>query len=247
MSLDPEALKEMAANRGLKLRRSRIRNPEKRGFNRFGLVNAAGEAVFGFRRDKPAADLQEIADYLRGAEVQDWRASLKEVGAVVPRSGASEPASPPAKKKSKPDPTPEIREARKGDAEQLAALFATLDHPIDAKAVAANLKVLEKAGEPVLVMAKGKEVIGVIGIHRTTNPHRTFNIGRITVLAVTEAWRGRGTGRLLVEEAERRMTAMGCGMVEVTSADRRGEAHAFYKHLGYERTSIRFAKPLARG
>jgi len=202
--------------------------------------------VFGLKGGKTAAGAQEIADYLRGAEQQDWKAFLNAVGASAPRADSSK-LSAPAKKKPKPEPRPSIREAKKGDAEQLATLFATLDHPIEAKAVAANLKVLEKAGEPVLVMALGRDVIGVVGIHRTLNPHRTILIGRITVLAVVEGWRSKGIGRLLVEEAERRLTLLGCGMVEVTSADRRGEAHGFYKHLGYERTSIRFAKPLPRG
>jgi GNAT superfamily N-acetyltransferase len=49
---------------------------------------------------------------------------------------------------------------------------------------------------------------------------------------------------MLVEAAEAWMEKEGCKLVEVTSNDRRTEAHAFYRHLGYERTSIRFAKKL---
>jgi GNAT superfamily N-acetyltransferase len=61
---------------------------------------------------------------------------------------------------------------------------------------------------------------------------------------VDSAERGRGLGRRLVTAAEERLREAGCGLLEITSHFRHGGAHAFYEHIGYVRTSLRFAKTL---
>jgi ribosomal protein S18 acetylase RimI-like enzyme len=82
------------------------------------------------------------------------------------------------------------------------------------------------------------------GIGRRVVIHRPAPLGRITALVVAKEAQDLGIGRMLVEAAERWMREKGCKLVEVTSNDRRTAAHAFYRHLGYERTSMRFAKKL---
>jgi ribosomal protein S18 acetylase RimI-like enzyme len=72
--------------------------------------------------------------------------------------------------------------------------------------------------------------------------HRPKPVGRITSLVVDPSARGQGLGRALVQAGEAALVQAGCGLLEVTSHARRTDAHDFYRHLAYERTSLRFAK-----
>jgi GNAT superfamily N-acetyltransferase len=48
-----------------------------------------------------------------------------------------------------------------------------------------------------------------------------------------------------VERVESEARARGCERLELTSAERRADAHAFYRDLGFEPASQRFIKSLA--
>ena len=258
MSEELDALAESARNRGLKLVRSRVRTPGKRRFGKVGLTDAGGKAVFGMDDKGPNAMPEEVEHYLRNLGAKDWGASLDV--AVMPRKKKAKPAREtandrepkperkptrePAPPPLKPEPKPKIREARPKDAEALVALIKLLDHEVDAKGVRKRINQLAKAGLAPLVATLDKQVVGLIGIHRMLTIHRDQPVGRITILVVAEKARKQGIARMLVEAAEQHLKKLGCGMVEVTSNDRLAPAHAFYRHMGYERTSIRFFKTL---
>jgi GNAT superfamily N-acetyltransferase len=257
-----DELAESARNRGLKLVRSRVRTPGKRRFGKVGLTDARGKAVFGMDEKGPNAKPEDVEHYLRNLGAKDWGASLDV--AVMPRrrkakksrepANDTEPAPKPKRAPPppppKPQPKPKVREAKPSDAPRLVelihALAAEVDKksPVDEKSVRKNLKALKKLGELPLVATLDKEVVGLIGRHKMISAHRPVPLGRIPVLVVAEGAQDRGIGRMLVEAVEEWCRRGGCEFVEVTSNDQLAPAHSFYRHMGYERTSIRFMKKL---
>jgi GNAT superfamily N-acetyltransferase len=254
-----DALAESARNRGLKLVRSRVRTPGKRRFGKVGLTDARGNPVFGMDDKGPTAKPDDVEEYLRNLGAKDWGASLDV--AVLPRKRkkaerkAANDAEPEPKPERKPRPAPppppppkpkppKVREAKPADAARIAELIALLEHPIDEKTVRKNLGKLKKAGELPLVATLDKQVVGLCGVHAMVTVHRPAPVGRITVLVVDDKAQRHGIGRMLVEAAEQWCRMQGCQIIEVTSNDRRTAAHAFYRHMAYERTSIRFFKKL---
>jgi len=258
-----DALAETARNRGLKLVRSRVRTPGKRRFGKVGLSDRSGRPVFGMDDKGPTAKPEDVEDYLRNLGAKDWGASLdvavmprkrrkparaaandSEPEPETPRRRKPEPPPPPAPEPPPPPPKPKVRDAKPGDAGALVGLIRLLDHDVDEKGVRKRVAKLAKDDLAPLVAVLDKKVVGLCGIDRMIAVHRDSPVGRITILAVAEKARKQGIGRLLTEAAEERLRKLGCGMVEVTSNDRLAAAHAFYRHMGYERTSIRFMKKL---
>ena len=99
-------------------------------------------------------------------------------------------------------------------------------------------------GRVVLVAELDGGVIGCLSTSVMRVLHRPAPVGRISMMVVDESLRSQGIGAVLVAAAEQALAAQGCYMVEVTSHQRRTEAHRFYERLGYEHTSVRLAKEL---
>jgi ribosomal protein S18 acetylase RimI-like enzyme len=231
------ALREMAANRGLKLVKSRRRTPGKGDYGRYGLIDDGGAELLGFGRSGLTATAEEIEAYLHKGIEADWKTSLRAAGGKPSARARKRPPPEP-----EPEPPPlEVRPARFADAPAIAALVTRLGFDSTGGEIAARLPKLKK--EPPLVAERGA-VIGILTWHVTPVLHRPHPVGRITMMAVDEGQRRSGVGRALVEAACERLLAKGCGLVEVTSNADLSGAHAFYRKLGFERTSYRFAKKL---
>lgn len=143
----------------------------------------------------------------------------------------------------------EIRPAHSSDAEAVNELLCQLGYAqADRAATAARIRTwLDDPGSAVYVADVGGEVHGVIAAHVCPFFERDGASGRITALVVSDPARGRGIGSRLVEAAETFAASNGCVRMEVTSADRRSDAHAFYRGRGYADqtgTSSRFLRDL---
>ena len=64
-------------------------------------------------------------------------------------------------------------------------------------------------------------------------------------LVVAESARGRGVGRALLAEAERRARAAACWGMTLESASWRTASHAFYERVGWNATGKAFTRALA--
>jgi GNAT superfamily N-acetyltransferase len=139
---------------------------------------------------------------------------------------------------------PSIRTAESRDRDALARLIGQLGYEAPPDQVAERLRMMEGEGRVVLVAEVDGEVIGCLSTSVMRVLHRPAPVGRISMMVIEEALRGRGIGGALVRAAEHALADQGCYMVEVTSHVRRTAAHRFYERLGYERTSVRLAREL---
>lgn len=87
-------------------------------------------------------------------------------------------------------------------------------------------------------------VVGLVTGHVFPSIHSTRAVAWLTTLVVDESSYGMGVGRALVSAVEDWARRHGATRISVTSGEHRDKAHAFYEHVGYERTGVRLTKSL---
>jgi GNAT superfamily N-acetyltransferase len=138
-----------------------------------------------------------------------------------------------------------IRDARAADADAVAALLEQLGYPTQASAVTPRLERLAIVGDRVVVAELEGEVVGLAHLQVAPALERERPAARIGALVVDAARRGRGVGSALVQALEDEARARGCGVLFVTSAEDRDEAHAFYERVGLRHTGRRYGRTLS--
>jgi N-acetylglutamate synthase-like GNAT family acetyltransferase len=138
-----------------------------------------------------------------------------------------------------------IRQAVVADAPAIARLLEQLGYPAAVDDVAGRIERHRRSESDVLLVAQTDEgVAGLASLHVSIALEYDGDAGKLSAIVVDERWRGRGVGRALVEAIEREARARGCVLLFLTTAERRADAHAFYRAVGFEETGRRFAKAL---
>jgi GNAT superfamily N-acetyltransferase len=147
-----------------------------------------------------------------------------------------------------------FRPATAGDLAAIVALFA--DDPLgrerehDGPELHTRYReafaVIERDPHQLLAVAeRGNRILGVLQL--TFIPGLTRSgmwRGQIEGVRVAAAERGSGIGRRMLEWAIDECRNRGCGLVQLTSDERRTDAHRFYEALGFRATHRGYKLPL---
>lgn len=151
--------------------------------------------------------------------------------------------------------TPTIRAARAADVPAIVRLLAddvlgsgregSPDDPVYARAFAA----IEASPDNALFVLDDDGVI--VGCAQVTVVPGLSSRGATRVLVetvrVASERRGQGLGARLMQHIVGMARAAGCSTVELTSNNRRLDAHRFYERLGFKKSHAGFKLPLGGG
>jgi GNAT superfamily N-acetyltransferase len=144
-----------------------------------------------------------------------------------------------------PLPEADLRSASLMDADDVASLLSELGYPCDRRDAAQRITNIIENDRQALVVARCEgAVCGLVALDFMYYLPLDTTTCRITALVVAATAQGRGLGRQLLREAERRARAAGAARLEITSGSQRTDAHRFYRENGYSDGTVRFIKRL---
>ncbi len=137
-----------------------------------------------------------------------------------------------------------IREATTGDLSSLTVLLGQLGYTLEPEERERKMRVFLGDGYRVLVLEVDGHLAAFIALHIFESFHLPGRTGRITSFCVDEKHRAKGIGSELLVSAQQFLKEHQCRRIEVTSNDRRKDAHQFYVRHGFSAGSTKFVKDI---
>ena len=138
-----------------------------------------------------------------------------------------------------------LRKAKQKDIGTLRCLMKELSgHAVSIDQMTNRLQFIEDSKvDSLFVCEEEARVIGILGFRIRENLEEASRFGEVSIIVVDPNNRYQGTGRFMMNHAEKLAREHNCmGMWLVSGFGREEEAHAFYKKLGYEINGYRFIK-----
>ena len=138
-----------------------------------------------------------------------------------------------------------FRDAKLHDATAVSRLIEALGYPCDQDEAERRIRRVNASPRQALIVAEWKEAVcGLISLDFMFYLPLGRETCRITALVVDARFRGHGIGRDLLKYAESAARREHSARIELTTAVSRTDAHDFYRHCGFEQSSLRFVKTL---
>lgn len=91
-----------------------------------------------------------------------------------------------------------------------------------------------------IIVEDHSEIIGYASLHIQNLLHHLSSISEIQEIIVASGHRGRGVGKMLIDELKKVAREEGCSQLEVCCNRRRIRSHEFYINNGLKKTHFKF-------
>lgn len=135
-----------------------------------------------------------------------------------------------------------IRRVRPSDAPSIRKLLQVLGYQSNLSATKKQIQAYSNKSSLAILPELNGEEAGFISFHLVPLFHMDGFLGRITALVVDKNFRRKGIALKLVRYIEVFGKKRGCRRFEVTTNEKRSDAHRFYAEMGYRKASRRYVK-----
>ena len=122
------------------------------------------------------------------------------------------------------------------DLPEVALLSEQLGYPVSLQDVEARFDEISTRSDYALFVAKveDKNVVGWTQINKESKSLLIADYADVAALVVDEHYRGKGVGKLLLQEAEKWAQQNQMKLIRIRSNAKRTDAHRFYIREGYQ-------------